>query len=56
MPHVPIDCQVLGMDIPGSWILEAKLEVQALYKVILSLLTNKAWVSGEISYQFYICM
>ena len=57
MARVSIDHQVLGMDIPGSWVLEAKV-VYGKYKLyttsFLSLLMDKAWFSDKVSYQFYI--
>ena len=57
MACVSIDRQVLGMDVPGSWVLEAKVGKYKLYtRSFLSLLMDKAWVSDEVSYQFHICM
>ena len=52
MPHISTDRQVLGMDIPGSWILEAKVGKYKLYtRLFLGLLMDKAWVSDEVNDQ-----
>ena len=45
------------MDVPGSWVLEAKVGKYKLYTMsFLSLLMDKAWVSDEVSYHFHIRM
>ena len=42
--------QFLKMDVPGSWILEAKVETYKLYtRSLLSLLITREWISDEVS-------
>ena len=49
-----IDCQILRLDAPGNWILEAKVASYKLYtRSFLSLLMDKGWIADEVS-QIYV--
>ena len=48
--HTSADRQVLRMDIPGNWILEAKVGTYKLYtRSFLNLLMDREWISDEVS-------
>lgn len=48
--RISVDRQALRMDVPGSWILEAKVGTYNLYtRSFLSLLKARGWVSDEVS-------
>ena len=45
-----IDRQILRLDAPGNWILEAKVASYKLYtRSFLSLLMDKGWIGDEVS-------
>ena len=45
-----IDRQILRLDAPGNWILEAKVASYKLYtRSFLSLLMDKGWIADEVS-------
>ena len=48
--HTSADRQVLRMDVPGNWILEAKVGTYKLYtRSFLNLLMDREWISDEVS-------
>jgi len=48
--HTSVDHQILRIDIPGNWILEAKVGTYKLYtRSFFSLLMARAWISDEVS-------
>ena len=48
--HTSADRQVLRMDVPGNWILKAKVGTYKLYtRSFLNLLMDREWISDEVS-------